>query len=80
MRNNEGRRSGNEIDADALFDVWQMFHRERGCSVDRMLCSPKFRNEFLEAARQVLGVSDEETILWALVGLRKKKVLSRADQ
>lgn len=57
-----------------------MFQREHDCSVDRMVCSPKLRNEFLEAAQQAVGISDEEAILWALVGLRKKKVLTRADQ
>lgn len=68
------------MDANALRDTWRMFQREHDCSVDRMVCSPKLRNEFLEAARQAVGISDEEAILWALVGLRKKKVLTRADQ
>ena len=52
-----------------------MFQREHGCSVDRMLCRPALRQEFLAAARAVCGCDDEETILWDTVNLRKKKSL-----
>ncbi|MBI2478077.1 MAG: hypothetical protein HYV60_05345 [Planctomycetia bacterium] len=60
---------------DALRDTWLMFQRERECSVDRMLCNPRLRAEFLAAARQVVGCDDEETILWGIVSLRKRKTL-----
>jgi hypothetical protein len=59
----------------ALRDVWLLFQREHRCSVDRMLCRPTFRTEFLAAAALVTQCDDEETLLWAIVGLRKKKVL-----
>ncbi len=36
---------------------------------------PRIEELFLEAARLVVGVDDEETILWAVVNLRKKKSL-----
>jgi len=59
----------------ALRDTWLMFQREHGCSIDRMLCRPVLRQEFLTAARTVCGCDDEEMILWNTVGLRKKKAL-----
>lgn len=59
----------------ALRDTWLMFQREHGCSVDRMLCRPTLRTEFLAVAALVAQCDDEETLLWAIVGLRKKKVL-----
>lgn len=59
----------------ALRDTWLMFQREHRCSIDRMLCRPSLRQEFLEAARAVCGCDDEETILWNTVALRKKKAL-----
>jgi len=40
-----------------------------------MLCKPAYRNAFLHSARLVAGVDDEETLLWAVVNLRKKKSL-----
>ncbi len=61
------------MDDKALGDTWLMFRREHGCSIDRMLCSPQLRQEFLEAARQVTGCDDEEPLLWTLVNLRKRK-------
>lgn len=65
------------MDLLALHDTWLMFQREHSCSVDRMLCSPRLRNAFLEAAREVAKEDGEEEILWTLVGLRKKKTLPR---
>jgi hypothetical protein len=59
-----------------LNDAWQMFKKEHKCSVDRMLCNPFLRNEFLATARPVTGIQDEETILWAVVNLRKAKRLA----
>lgn len=59
----------------ALRETWVMLQRENNCSVDRMLCSPRLRTEFLAAASLVTGCNEEETLLWAVVGLRKNKVL-----
>lgn len=61
----------------ALRDTWMMFQREHQCSLDRKLCRPQLRNEFLLAARQAANCDDEESILWAIVGLRKNKNLPR---
>lgn len=59
----------------ALRDTWLLFQGEYDCSVDRMICKPEFRNAFLVAARLVTGIDDEETLLWSIVSLRKKKSL-----
>jgi hypothetical protein len=59
----------------ALRDTWLMFQRAHQCSVDRMLCKPEYRNAFLQSARLVADVQDEEALLWAVVNLRKKKSL-----
>jgi hypothetical protein len=64
----------------ALRDTWLMFQREHGCSVDRMLCRPALREEFIAAARAVCGCDDEESILWETVNLRKKKSLASASK
>lgn len=48
--------------------------------IDRMLCSPALRSEFLNAARQVIPASDEEDILVSLLRLRKKKALPRTER
>ncbi len=63
------------MSSNAVRDTWMMFQREHTCSVDRMICKPECRNAFLAAARTVGEISDEETILWAVVNLRKKRVL-----
>lgn len=63
------------MNLSAVRDTWLMFQREYGCSVDRMLCTPHLRTEFLEAARRVAECQDEEQLLWAVIGLRKKKSL-----
>jgi hypothetical protein len=60
----------------ALRDTWLMFKWEHQCSLDRMLCRPALRSEFLEAARLATGSDDEESILWELMSLRKRKELS----
>lgn len=61
--------------SDALRDTWLMFEREHRCSIDKMLCSPGLRCEFLAAARLAAKCDDEQAILWELMGLRKKKQL-----
>lgn len=63
------------IDKGAIRDLWTMFRREHNCSVDRMVCAPELRNEFLRAARGVCGTDDEFTILWSAMNLRKAKDL-----
>lgn len=61
-----------------LRDTWLMFQREHPCSIDRMLCSPALREEFLTPARLATGSDDEESILWELMVLRKRKELSKS--
>ena len=63
------------MNLEALRDTWLMFQREHSCSVDRMLCRPSLRNEFVAAATIATKSEDEEALLWAVVGLRKRKVL-----
>lgn len=63
------------MNVEALRDTWLMFQREHGCSIDRMLCDPELRRQFLHAARPNSGCNDERQLLWSLVGLRKKKTL-----
>ena len=64
-----------QINRSVIRDVWTMFQREHGCSVDRMVCDPELRNEFLESARGTCGTNDEFTILWTAMNLRKAKSL-----
>lgn len=59
-----------------LRDTWLTFQQEYRCSIDRMLCRPALRSEFLEAARLATDSDDEESILWELMSLRKRKELS----
>ena len=59
----------------ALRDTWLMFQRENGCSVDRMLCRPALRKAFLESAALATKCTNEEELLWTVVGLRKNKSL-----
>ena len=66
------------IDQCVIRELWIMFEREHHCSVDRMVCDPKLRNEFLQSARRVCGTDDEFTILWTLMRLRKGKQLRAA--
>ena len=63
------------MNLSVLRDTWLMFQREHTCSIDRMLCSPSLRAEFIAAARLVVGSDDEQAILWNTVNLRKKKTL-----
>ena len=63
------------MNTTALRDTWLMFQREHGCSVDRMICKPEYRTAFLQSARLVAGVDDEETLLWGIVSMRKNRSL-----
>lgn len=51
------------MNTDALRDTWLLFQREHNCSIDRMLCDPALRGEFLVTARQATGANDEESLL-----------------
>ena len=68
------------MNLNELRDTWTMFQKEHGCSVDRMLCSPALRTEFLNAATSATRCADEEKLLWAVVGLRKSKRLASAHK
>ncbi len=79
-------RSDNErcfdpcMSTESLRDLWLLFQREYQCSLDRMLCNPRLRNELLAAASSVVPAADEEQILWSLVSLRKRKTLPRTQR
>lgn len=45
------------------------------CPIDKMSGNPELRSEFLTAATQATGCTDEQQLLWSLVALRKKKAL-----
>lgn len=61
---------------DSLRDHWLAFQRDRKCSIDRMLCDPELRQEFLSTVRLSDDCSDDEqTILWQLVSLRKRRLV-----
>jgi hypothetical protein len=61
---------------NVLRDLWLSFQRNHKCSIDRMLCDPELRQAFLSAVRLTRDCSyDEQTILWRLVSLRKRKVV-----
>ncbi len=66
------------MNSDDLRDVWNMFQREYGVTVDRMVCSPQLRQEFLREVRRTLGEYTEEQILWTAMNLRKQKKLKPA--
>ncbi len=63
------------MNTNDLRDTWLMFQRERECSVDRMLCDPALRNDFLAAAAVATSCDEELTILWSVLRLRKNKIL-----
>lgn len=65
------------MDLDNLLKLWIKFSRENRCSIDRMLCRPSTRNQFLANAMNALNCSDEEALLWAVVGLRKRKKIPK---
>lgn len=71
---------GRSMSNESLRDLWLMFQREHQCSLDRMLCNPQLRGEFLQAASAVVPDAGEEEILWSLVGLRKRKTLPRTQR
>ena len=62
------------MNQQALIDSWRMFEKEHGVSVDRMICSPELRKEFLETSE--CDCDNEEEIPWSLMRLRKSKHLT----
>ena len=62
---------------EPLLDSWASFQKEHRCSVDRMLCRPRLRDAFLDAARLATRTEDEEQLLWGVVNLRKQKALPK---
>lgn len=60
------------MNSDALKDTWVYFQQEHSCSIDKMLCNPALRNEFLAAARLVADCDDEYQILWGWLGFGKR--------
>ena len=64
-----------------LIESWRMFQREHGSiSVDRMICDPTLRAEFLSSAKANATESEEKQILWELMGLRKRKELTNSPK
>jgi len=67
------------MNEQALIGTWQMFQRDHDVSInriDRMLCDPDSRNNFLTSVRSVCGEASEKEILWKLMGLRKRKTIA----
>lgn len=61
-----------------LIDRWRMFQREHGSiSIDRMLCDLTLREKFLENVKPTATESEEKQIHWELMGLRKRRELSK---
>ncbi len=67
------------MDTKALTDCWVMFQREHNVSIDRLVCDPALRSEFVASATRVCGSNDEREILWTLMRLRKNKSLSPTE-
>ena len=66
------------MNQQALIDSWRMFEKEHGVSVDRMICSPELRKDFLETSE--CDCDNEEEILWSLMRLRKSKRLTKQQK
>lgn len=65
------------MNIELLGNTWLRFKQIHSCSIDRMLCSPKLRGDFIALAKKSVDCTDEEQLLWTLVSLRKNKKLSR---
>ena len=63
------------MNQQALIDSWRIFEKEHGVSVDRMICSPELRKEFLETSKH--DCDNEEEFLRTLMALRKNKLLKQ---
>ena len=68
------------MDKRALFDCWKMFQREHDISIDRLVCDPQLRQDFVQSAALVCGCFAEQEILWTLMGMRKDKKYRMSKQ
>ena len=68
------------MNQQALIDSWRIFEKEHGVSVDRMICSPELRKEFLETSECDCDCDNEEEILWSLMRLRNSKRLTKQQK
>jgi hypothetical protein len=56
-----------------ILNCWKSFQAAHGCSVDRMVCEPTIRCDFLQKVRAETTFSDEGEILWLVMNARKAK-------
>jgi hypothetical protein len=63
---------------DTIVAVYANLTIQYGCSVDDILETPKFREQFLQATRHRLGDLPERELLHRLVYLRKCSRLPRS--
>lgn len=63
---------------DILIEVYGQMRRTRGCSVDKLLCDPEDRTEFLTEVRRRLGDIPEAHLLQRIINLRKRSKLPRS--
>jgi len=61
-----------------VIDVYSRMVRLHGCSVDSILESPEFREEYLTMMRQQTGNLPEQMLLHALMAMRKRSKLPRS--
>jgi hypothetical protein len=73
------RKNGDEqSDFSAQCRAWKEFRRINGAeSVDRMVCDPVLRDQFLQILRRILPEANERESLWSLLNARKNKSLRK---
>jgi hypothetical protein len=64
---------------DVLGEIYSQMLRTRRCSVDKILCDPEDRTEFLTQVRHRLGDIPETALLQRIVNLRKRSKLPRSQ-
>lgn len=69
-----------DVSREGLKECWLTFQQARGCSIDRMVCSPALRIAYLDSVRTTLGSAPEEDVLWLTMCLRKKKALPKTQR
>ncbi len=72
-------RSNKQLSAaceTVISRLWSEFRAEHDISVDRLVCFPKYRNEFLSRLHRVLPTAPEGETLWWLLNCRKRKELT----
>jgi hypothetical protein len=62
---------------ETLCEVYEQLLDTNGCSVDALVCTPTYRNEFLVRSREILGDVPEHVLLSRLMYLRKHSRLPR---